>query len=192
MSAMEAITRPWHFAAAGRLVTAVGKRVKDEKLVYVDSSGSWCKSDGTYQTPGEPRPRQHIGLLDKQLEVPASLYNFLLDTTHTSLRVTLPNGAVLLPLQAVSPADGPTVYLSPKGKVVNARGLTNITWKKHQRGPALPQLKPLPRSIGASRVQALGAVPLRRATVVATPTLVTIRKLREAYGHTRSKGSNTG
>ena len=51
---------------------------------------------------------------------------------------------------------------------------------------------PLPRSIGASRVHALGAVPLRKATVVATPTLVTIRKLREAYGHTRSKRSHEG
>ena len=38
-------------------------------------------------------------------------------------------------------------------------------------------------------IHALGAVPLRKASVVATPTLVTIRKLREAYGHTRSKGS---
>jgi hypothetical protein len=27
---------------------------------------------------------------------------------------------------------------------------------------------------------------------VATPTLVTIRKLREAYGHTRSKRSHEG
>jgi hypothetical protein len=189
---MEAINRPWHFTASGRLVTAVGKRVKDEKLVYVDSTGSWCKSDGTYQTPGEPRPMQHSALLDKQLEVPASLYNFLLDTTDTSLHITLPNGAVLLPLQAVSPTDGPTVYLSPKGKVVNECGLTDVTWKKHRRGPALPRLKPLPRSIGASRVHALGAVPLRKATVVATPTLVTIRKLREAYGHTRSKRSHEG
>ena len=65
---MEAINRPWHFTASGRLVTAVGKRVKDEKLVYVDSTGSWCKSDGTYQTPGEPRPMQHSALLDKQLD----------------------------------------------------------------------------------------------------------------------------
>ena len=111
---MEAINRPWHFTASGRLVTAVGKRVKDEKLVYVDSTGSWCKSDGTYQKPGEPRPVQHSALLDKQLEVPASLYNFLLHTADKSLHVALPNGAVLLPLQAVSPADGPTVYLSPK------------------------------------------------------------------------------
>ena len=187
---MEAITRPWQLAAAGRLVTAVGKRVKDEKLVYVDSTGSWCNSDGTYQTPGEPRPMQHSALLDKQLEVPASLYNHLLDTTtDTSLHVTLPNGAVLLPLQAVSPADGPIVYLSPKGKVVNECGLTDVTWKKHRRGPALPKLKPLPRSLGASRIHALGAVPLRKASVVATPTLVTIRKLREAHGHTRSNGS---
>ena len=96
---MEAINRPWHFTASGRLVTAVGKRVKDEKLVYVDSTGSWCKSDGTYQTPGEPRPMQHSALLDKQLEVPASLYNFLLDTTDASLHITLRNGAVLLPLR---------------------------------------------------------------------------------------------
>ena len=41
-------------------------------------------------------------------------------------------------------------------------------------------------------IHALGAVPLRKASVVATPTLVTIRKLREAYGHTRSKGSKKG
>ena len=121
-----------------------------------------------------------------------SLYNFLLDTTDASLHVTLPNGAMLLPLQAVSPAGGAVVYLSPKGKVVNECGLTDVTWKKHRRGPALPRLKPLPRSLGASRVHALGAVPLRKATVVATPTLVTIRKLREAYGHTRSKRSNEG
>ena len=33
---MEAINRPWHFTASGRLVTAVGKRVKDEKLVHVE------------------------------------------------------------------------------------------------------------------------------------------------------------
>ena len=44
--------------------------------------------------------------------------------------------------------------------------------------------------IGASRIHALGAVQLRKATLVATPTLVTIRKLREAYGNTRSKRSN--
>jgi len=185
---MEAITRPWHFTSAGRLVTAVGKRVKDGQLVHVDSTGSWCREDGTYQIPGEPRPMQHSALLDKQLEVPASLYNFLLSTTDTSLHMTLTNGAVLVPVQAVSPADGPIVYLSPKGKLVNECGLTSVTWKKHQRGPPLPKLKPLPRSIGASRLHSLGAVPLRKATVVATPTLVTIRKLREAYGHTRARG----
>ena len=187
---MEAINSPWQFTASGRLVTAVGKRVKDEKFVYVDSTGSWCKPDGMYQTPGEPRPMQHSALLDKQLEVPVSLYNFLLDTTDISLHITLPSGAVLLPLQAVSPPNGPTVYLSPRGKVVNECGLTDVTWKKHPRGPALPKLKPLPRSIGASRIHALGAVQLRKATLVATPTLVTIRKLREAYGNTRSKRSN--
>jgi hypothetical protein len=184
---MEAITRPWHFTSAGRLVTAVGKRVKDGQLAYVDSTGSWCKSDGAYQTPGEPRPMQHSALLDKQLEVPASLYNHLISTTDASLHVTLPNGKVLVPLRAVSPADGPLVYLSPKGKVVNECGLTSVTWKKHKRGPPLPKLKPLPRSIGASRLHALGAVPLRKATVVATPTLVTIRKLREACGHKRAR-----
>ena len=32
----------------------------------------------------------------------------------------------------------------------------------------------------------------KKASVVATPTLVTIRKLREAYGHTRSKRSHEG
>ena len=43
---MEAITRPWEFTSAGRLVTAVGKRVSDGKCVYVDSTGSWCRADG--------------------------------------------------------------------------------------------------------------------------------------------------
>lgn len=184
---MEAITRPWHLTPTGRLVTAVGKRVKDGELAYVDSTGSWCKSDGMYQTAGEPRPIQHSALLEKELEVPASLYNFLFDTTDASTHVTLPNGVVLLPMQAVSPTGGPTVYLSEKGKIVNECGLSEVTWKKHRRGPALPKLNPLPRSIGASRLHELGAVPLRRATVVATPTLVTIRKLRETYGHKRSK-----
>ena len=184
---MEAISCPWAFTSAGRLVTAIGKRVKDGAFVYVDSTGSWCKANGEYQVPGEPRPLQSAALLDKKLEVPASLYNFLLTATNDALHVKLPNGAVLVPLLEVTPSNGPLVFLSPKGKVVNELGLTSVTWKKHQRGLAPPRLKPLPNSIGASRLGTLGCVSLRQTTIMASPTKVTVRELQAAYGRKRSR-----
>lgn len=184
---MEAVTRQWEFTAAGRLVTALGRRVKDGKFVYVDTTGSWCNIDGTYQVSGEPRPLRHSALLEKQLEVPASLYGFLFSSTDQALHVKLTNGSVLVPMEAVTPEQGPTVFLSPKGKLVNECGLTTVTWKKHERGLMLPKLKPLPCSVGASRCSALGCVPLRQATVVATPTIVTLRELQASYGRKRSR-----
>ena len=189
---MEAITRPWEFTPAGRLVTAVGRRVSDGKCVYVDSTGSWCRADGMYQVPGEARPLRHSALIDKQLEVPASLYNFLSSTTDQALHVKLANGTLLVPMEALAPAQGPAVYLNPKGKVVNECGSTSETWKKHNRGPQPPKLKSLPDSVRASRSSALGCVPRRQATVVCSPTVVTIRVLQNICGRKRARSGLLG
>ena len=84
------------------------------------------------------------------------------------------------------------IYLSPKGQIVNECGLTRITWQRHGRGPELPKFKRLPRSVKASRISALGCVPLRKATVVATPNVVTIRQLQSVYAHTRARTGAVG
>jgi len=194
---MEAITSPWEFTSAGRLITAVGRRVNDGNLVYVDTTGSWCSQDGMYQVPGRPRPLQHSALLDKELKVPQSMYNFLFDTTDASLHVKLGNGTVLVPMLSVSPDNGPVCYLSPKGKVVNECGMTSITWNDERhalnanRGPEPPKLKPLPRSIRASRIKAIGCLQLRKATVVSTPTITSIRKLQAAFGNKRTHSTKS-
>jgi hypothetical protein len=147
-----------------------------------------------YQVPGQPRPLQHSALLDKPLEVPVSLYTFLLETTATALHIKLGNGTLLVPMLAVSPDGGHTIYLNPKGKVVNECGMTRVTWnaERHalndrKRGPEPPKLTPLPRSIGVSRRDAIGCMQLRKATVVATPTITTIRALQKSYAHKRTR-----
>lgn len=136
----------------------------------------------------QARPPQHAGLLDKQLSIPASLYDHLFDTTDSADHITLPNKTVLIPMPHITPPESAsTVYLSPKGLLVNECGLTAVTWKKHRRGAPLPKLKPLPASVrGATRTKSIGCVQLGKATDVATRT-VTIRTLQSTYSRKRRR-----